>query len=369
MRAARLNHIGEALGVKRRLLNPNLCVDFIPSRSLGFGAGHFNHTERYGFNPDDDTLVKLTVKIESSGQNRSALKTRDIDMPQITTLAPDAFLGEITAVLDRDGAVILRDVLSDAEVQQIEAELLPYWEATPQGTDEFSGTQTMRTGALLARSEKCREMALDERVLGACDHVLLENCDRYQVHVTQAIRIQPGETRQKIHKDKWAWNSILRDVEPMLSTMWAITDFTKENGAANLVPGSTDWPASRRPEEHEIAYAEMTRGSVLLFTGSVLHGGGANHSNGERIGLLIDYALGWLRQEENQYLCCPPEIAKDFDPRLRRLLGYEMATYTIGYYSPPLPPPVAALKRSPRNMRWTQMCLRKRSAAKNSARR
>ena len=54
--------------------------------------------------------------------------------------------------------------------------------------------------------------------------------------------------------------------------------------------------------------------------------------------MLIDYTVGWLRQEENQYLCCPPELAKDFDPALRRLLGYEMATFTLGYYSPPVPP-------------------------------
>lgn len=82
----------------------------------------------------------------------------------------------------------------------------------------------------------------------------------------------------------------------------------------------------------------MKAGSVMIFTGTVLHGGGANNSTADRIGIIIDFALGWPRQEENQYLCCPPEIAMDFDPKLRRLKGYSMGTYTIGYYSPPLPP-------------------------------
>ena len=256
----------------------------------------------------------------------------------ITTLSANAPLEEVIACIDRDDAVILRDVLSEAEVCQVEEELAPYWGATPNGPDEFHGMQTTRTGALMARSAKCREMALNRTALGVCDKLLLENCDRYQIHVTQAIRIRPGETAQALHKDKWAWSSILANIEPQVSCMWAITDFTKENGATAIVPGSSAWPNDRQPEENEISFAEMTRGSVMIFTGSILHGGGANASDADRIGLLVDYALGWLRQEENQYLCCPPEIAKDYDPALRRLLGYSMATYSIGYYSPPLPP-------------------------------
>lgn len=258
-------------------------------------------------------------------------------MTQLITLAPDASREEIHACIDRDGAVILRDVLTEAEVQELEAELKPFWDATPKGVDDFHGRSTQRTGALLARSARCRQMALNDRVLGVCDHKLLDNCERYQIHLTQTIHIGPGETAQTLHKDKWAWNSVLGAIEPQISTMWAITDFTAENGATVVVPGSDDWPNDRRPEAQELTCAEMRRGSVLIFTGSVLHGGGANVSAGPRMGLLIDYTLGWLRQEENQYLCCPPEIARDFDPALRRLLGYDMATFTLGYYTPPLP--------------------------------
>ena len=181
-------------------------------------------------------------------------------------------------------------------------------------------------------------MALNEQVLGVCDGLLLENAPRYQVHLTQAIRIRPGETAQQIHMDKWAWSAMFKDTEPQVSGMWALTDFTAENGATVVVPGSHKWKTIRNPEPHEITQAEMKAGSLLIFTGSVMHGGGANNSSSDRIGVLIDFALGWLRQEENQYLCCPPDIAKDFDPKLRQLIGYGMGTYTIGYYSPPLPP-------------------------------
>ena len=82
----------------------------------------------------------------------------------------------------------------------------------------------------------------------------------------------------------------------------------------------------------------MKRGSVLIYTGTVFHSGGANVSSGDRMGLNITYALGWLRQEENQYLSCPPEIARTLDPELAQLIGYAMGQYALGYYTPPLPP-------------------------------
>ena len=178
----------------------------------------------------------------------------------------------------------------------------------------------------------------DPRILALADGFLLPACERYQLHLGQVIRIRPGQKAQAIHRDRWAWGTHLAHLEPQLNTIWALTDFTQANGATVVVPGSVTWPDERRPEPHEIAYAEMKKGSLLLYTGSVFHGGGANSSGGDRIGLNITYGLGWLRQEENQYLACPPEIARDLSPELRRLIGYAMGSYALGYFTPPLAP-------------------------------
>ena len=148
----------------------------------------------------------------------------------------------------------------------------------------------------------------------------------------------PGQGAQPIHRDRWAWGAHLKGLEPQLNTIWAVTDFTEANGATQVIPGSQAWPDDRRAEPHEIARATMKAGSVLVYTGSVFHGGGANDSDGDRWGLNITYALGWLRQEENQYLSCPPEIARTLSPELQSLLGYDLGGYALGYYTPPLPP-------------------------------
>jgi ectoine hydroxylase-related dioxygenase (phytanoyl-CoA dioxygenase family) len=105
-----------------------------------------------------------------------------------------------------------------------------------------------------------------------------------------------------------------------------------------VVPGSLDWPDSREVQPHEIARATMTRGSVLIYSGGVFHGGGANVGKSDRIGLNLTYTLGWLRQEENQYLSCPPGIARTLSPELQALIGYQMGSYALGYFTPPLPP-------------------------------
>ncbi len=121
------------------------------------------------------------------------------------------------------------------------------------------------------------------------------------------------------------------------------------------MPGSHRWDDAQRAEPEQICQAEMARGSVLLYTGTVLHSGGENRADAARLGLNITYCLGWLRQEENQYLSCPPHIARDLEPELQELLGYTMGNYALGYYTDPdsndardVQPPERALGRRPR---------------------
>ena len=259
-------------------------------------------------------------------------------MPCLQHLPADAPAGLITSLLDTDGALILDAVAPPDVLAAVMAELGPYIAATEPGRDSFTGVSTTRTGALVARSPACRDLVLNPGILAACDAFLLRACDRYQLHLTQVIAIRPGQPRQALHRDRLAWGGYLRGVEPQLNTIWAMTPFTRENGATQVVLGSPLWPEGRRAAPEEIGYAEMSPGSVLIYSGSVIHGGGENQSTGDRIGINITYALGWLRQEENQYLSCPPELARDLEPRLQALLGYCMGSYALGYYTPPLAP-------------------------------
>ncbi len=279
-------------------------------------------------------------------------------MPQLVTLPADATPDAVVGAIDRDGAVIVAGVMSTDLGQRIDAEISPYLSRSGLGRDDFTGRRTKRTGALVARSPACREAVMNALVIGASERFLLRQSQRIQLHLTQLIEIHPGQGAQPLHRDRLAWGGYLpRTIEPQLNTIWALTDFTAANGATRVVPGSNHWDDERKATREDVCQAEMARGSVLFYSGSVIHSGGENRSAAPRLGMNITYCLSWLRQEENQFLSCPPEIARTLPVDLQELLGYTMGNYALGYYSSPtalegdLPdtlPPELALGRKPR---------------------
>ena len=260
-------------------------------------------------------------------------------MPKIKRFCNKSTPDEIRLAIESDGAVIVENILNTASLEQLKSEIMPYVLATSNGQDEFSGNKTTRTGALVSRSAMCRKMVMNPTILNAAKMFLEPYSAKIQLHLTQLIRIKPGQKKQLLHRDRLAWGGYLPStLEPQLNSIWAVSDFTKANGATQVVPQSNHWDPKREVLANEIQYAEMKAGSVLVYSGSVIHGGGENDCTTERMGLNTGYSLAWLRQEENQFLSCPPEIAKDFEADLRVLLGYTMGSFALGYFTPPLPP-------------------------------
>ena len=169
-------------------------------------------------------------------------------------------------------------------------------------------------------------------VLGTCAK-FLSHATSYQLHLTQVIAIGPGEPAQPLHRDQWAYDffTFPKGYEVQCNTLWAMTDFTEENGATRVIPGSNHFDDKLKFELKDSEPAEMTKGSVLFYSGSLYHGGGANQSNATRTGINITYNLSWLRQEENQYLATPIEIARTLPVELLRLMGYRRGAYALGY--------------------------------------
>lgn len=252
----------------------------------------------------------------------------------LRTVDRDASAADLAAILADDGGVVVAELIDASTIRRVHSELQPHIEATRFGTDEFGGFRTRRTGSLIARSEAFRELAAHPTVLGTLDLVLGANAASYQLHLTQVIDIGPGETSQVVHRDQWAFDffPFPTGFEVECHTMWAMTDFTEANGATRIIPGSNKWQDRLRPSLDETVAAEMSVGSVLLYVGSVYHGGGSNNTNERRMGVNVGYTLSWLRQEENQYLSCPPEIARTLPIELARLIGYQRAAYALGYF-------------------------------------
>ena len=230
--------------------------------------------------------------------------------------------------------MVIPDLAPPQTMDQIRAELEPYLAATDGGNTDFLGAATRRTGALIARSPTSRSLITHPTIIDTLDLVLGDHASTFQIDLTQLVTIGPGEPAQMIHRDDWSFDRYRfpTGFEAEVGTMWAVTDFTEEMGATRIVLGSHLWEDD--PDEVDPALAcpaVMTKGSVLMYTGSVYHGGGANTTKTSRIGMNVGYSIGWLRQEENQYLACPPEIARTLPEGLLRLMGYQRGSYSIGY--------------------------------------
>jgi ectoine hydroxylase-related dioxygenase (phytanoyl-CoA dioxygenase family) len=245
--------------------------------------------------------------------------------------AKSSSINDVSKIIDEQGYVILENAIDPRHLNQLRGELEPYFEERNVCQAPFFGFNTKRIEALFAKSNTAQLMAVDSLVLKTVDHILGNNCDSFQINLTQGIRINPGEKAQIIHPDSALFPISDKPFEFQVNTIWAYTDFTKENGATVIVPGSHKWAEGRKPEPDEIGYAEMSAGSVLIYGACLLHGGGANVTNQHRTGIVISYCLGWLRQSENQYLSYPPEIAKTFSPELQRLIGYNVHRPNLGW--------------------------------------
>ncbi len=247
-------------------------------------------------------------------------------------LPPDTTPEAVADALAADGAVIVDDLAPADQLDAVETELAPYLEVTPAGPDDFSGRNTRRTGGLIGRSPTCRELVTHPLVLGAAGTVL-SHATTFQVHLTQVISIGPGEPAQPVHRDQWAFDffEFPSGYEVQCNTIWALTDFTEANGATRVVPGSHRGPDKHRYDAADTVPAEMGRGSVVFYTGSVYHGGGANTTDSWRTGINLTYNLSWLRQEENQYLSVPHDVARELPVDLLRLMGYARGAYALGY--------------------------------------
>lgn len=242
----------------------------------------------------------------------------------IETLHPEVSSAVLAEALRLRGAVIVEGLADAGVLDRIKGELRPHFDAQGERfQNDFNGYRTLRLSRILALSRSAAELIAHAGVLAVADALLLPHCVNYRIGSCTAIEIHPGEAAQDLHRDDDIYPLRIPGVEYQISAMWALDDFTVENGATRVVAGSHDLRPIDTVDAGDVEQARMSRGSVLLYLGSTIHGGGANDSDAPRAGLINTYSLGWLRQEENHYLAIPREVADSYPENIRRLMGYQ----------------------------------------------
>ncbi len=252
-------------------------------------------------------------------------------MAELQRLHPGDGIDAIAKELEASGGVIVEDLLDSDLLERLNRDVAPLLASANPALEHvnptvtaFFGDKVRHVSGLAGKSDAfAEEIMCHALILALCDRILLPNCADYRLNLGHLMDRGPGSERQLIHRDELVWVHY-RDPKPQLqlATILALVDFTRDNGATCVVPGSHLWPADRQPLEEEIAYAAMPAGSAAIYLGSTLHAGGSNDTQGWRSGVHMSYCLGWLRTEENNILAVPPEKARRLSKRAQELLGY-----------------------------------------------
>jgi len=249
---------------------------------------------------------------------------------RVLVARPEGIDGHVDAI-SRDGYTIIDDAIEPDFVDALTADLDRLerdYEIVP-ADNSFEGAKTVRVYNLLAFGALYEAIPVHANVLPVVEGALDLGC---LVSSLSSINILPGETAQPIHADDQLIPLPKPHVPTVCNTMWALTDFTEANGATRLIPGSH--LSDHSPDygaPYESIPAEMAKGSVLVWHGSLWHGGGANTTDERRLGVAMNYCAGWIRQQEHQQLGIPHDIAAGFSPRLRQLCGYGIYNGLMGH--------------------------------------
>jgi ectoine hydroxylase-related dioxygenase (phytanoyl-CoA dioxygenase family) len=259
----------------------------------------------------------------------------------IARFSSKAEVDDIHRALADDGGVIIEGLLGTAVVDQLNREVSEeVSSSTPDRPlfhpkmEQFYGSRTRQvSGAAGISRTFATEVMCHPLLLALCDRVLLPSCARYQLNMGHLIQREPGAEDQWLHRDEGVWSDVPRPhPELQLASVIAFVDFTRENGATRIVPGSHRWPdrqlspleqvAQPDPSPELIEYAEMPAGSAVVYSGGTIHGAGGNTTDAPRLGAHLSYCLGWLRTEENNYLAVPPKVAATLPRTAQEVLGY-----------------------------------------------
>ena len=239
--------------------------------------------------------------------------------------------------IDEVGYTIVEDAIDPDLVDGIVEALARLEQELGAGPADnlFEGTSTTRVYNLLAHGPVFEQIPVYPAILPITEGVLDPGL---LVSSLSSIAIGPGETPQPIHADDQVIPLPKPHPATVCNPMWALTDFTEANGATRIIPGSHK--AASSPDlvtAYDSIPAEMSKGSVLIWHGSLWHGGGANTTSTRRVGIAMNYCAGYIRQQENQQLGLPVDTVRHFSPRLQQLVGYGIYRGLIGHIDKNVP--------------------------------
>ncbi len=253
----------------------------------------------------------------------------------IEHLPRTASAASVSALLQHDGVVVVDELFDDDVLVPVQDELAPVLDAAVPAGGDFLGNSTKAIPGLLSRVPSFAACVIDPLLLEVTDLELLPSCRAYQLQITTAQEVWAGGTGQLPHRDEAVYGPVL-DFSPtapqyVLGVIVAGSEFTADNGATRIAPGSHLWDPDREATDDDLEPAAIARGSAVLYYGRTVHAAGRNTTDAGRLAYIFGYSLGWLRQEEALLIECPKEYAAQLPERAQQLIGYQAYSPIVGW--------------------------------------
>jgi ectoine hydroxylase-related dioxygenase (phytanoyl-CoA dioxygenase family) len=241
-------------------------------------------------------------------------------------LPADASVDEVVRGMEADGYAVVERLVPAERAAEIRASLTEVLATVPLGRNDFEGFATRRIYNIFAKTRQLDDLALHPLLEGVLQHVL----GLHQFSAPVGIEIGPGEKAQVLHYDDSIYPLPWPHAEVVVNSMWAFDDFTSANGATQVVPGSHRRATADYEPNQPVVSVEMPAGSVIFYTGTLLHRGGANRTESPRLGVILEFCSAWIRAQENHVIGVPRQVARELPERLQELLGYNVYPPFIG---------------------------------------
>jgi ectoine hydroxylase-related dioxygenase (phytanoyl-CoA dioxygenase family) len=251
---------------------------------------------------------------------------------------------EVVDIVAAAGGVVLTGVLSRNQVDEVNNDLEKYFAATSQGSfgegeknylADFMGRRTKRVVHCVRYSKTYREEVLGDRPLAEYIAGLVAGgVGHHSLISSHAIEIFPGEKAQPLHRDARTHMEMLNlyradAPEILVNTLLALVDITEDMGATRFLPRSNHWQDFRVEglQEQTVAVT-MNAGDMLLFSGKVLHGGGANVTKDKSRRLLsTGFGIPFFVGEEAWPFIIPVEEVRSYPKQVQNFLGFRSISY------------------------------------------
>jgi len=296
--------------------------------------------EQLDYHAVTQSLIKyfdVSVKPSANSPNDNLAKLANVIFEKICQFDPsinkpaEFMSNSMLAKFERDGYVIIPDFFDANEAAFYRDTLLNLAQEEIQNNTSFLygyGNLAQRIYNLANKTDVFDNLLGDKRLHNILNRIFKRPTfhQLYNLSSWHANILSPNAAAQKLHADA-AVPEPLPNWIIRANVNFLTEDYTVENGATLVLPGSHRFLSHPKPNDYEniknqLIPLEAKRGAIVIWNGHVWHQSGENKSQNPRVALLACYSASFLLEmalEEHHSMIISQERQSEMTDHLKSL--------------------------------------------------